>query len=163
MSSPEFQQKIVAFWQRSFGRVVETAFYVPVWTFWRKISIEIKTIFCRFNFQQKKLDIWGHTLGRVAKTASHLYGGTFCWSVRAFKTRQLIWTFSDVPLKCSALWQIFLGRVVKTQFWVSKGLFRGNFFFRKIYFSFSGQCAKYFRQGFQNPFLCNQRYFSSLF
>ena len=60
-------------------------------------------------------------------------------------------------------WRFFLGRVVKTSFWASRGFFRGEIFYWKKYLINFGHYAKDFGQGFQNCFRCVQRSFSSGF
>ena len=111
------------------------------------------------NFQQQNSDFQRNPSSEIVKNSTYISGGTLCRSVEVLSKPQFILPFQTFGEIFSVHWQFFLGRVIKTKFWASKKMFRGEIFHWNKYFFTSGQCTREFQQGFQNCFLCVQRFF----
>ena len=78
------------------------------------------------SFFWAKRRTFSEFFGRADKTSTHMSGWMFFGNVKFFLKRTTNF-FSRLPAEnFSVRWRTFLGRVVKTRFWVSRGTFGGK-------------------------------------
>ena len=126
----ESDQKNIEFRQSIFGRVVKTAFYVCIRTFWQKLLSfsERYKLLLLSDLQRNFFWILSKLIGEVLKTA--IYGPIGYFEQKGFLWKLLrcfclLWSLSKRYLTICR--EIF-GGVVKTAFWESMPYFSGKTF-----------------------------------